>query len=317
MHSHSIYVWIGFIAFILFLLFIDLGLFQKEDKEMKWKESLFWAIFWVSLAMVFNVLVYYVYGKTVALEFLAGFLIEKALSVDNLFVFLVIFSFFAVPKKLQHRVIFWGVFGAMLMRGVFVGLGTLLLSKFHWVTYVFGGFLVITGFKTMFSKDEEKDLSQSLFIKVVKKIMPLSPNYHGNHFFIKQDGRWVATMLFLVLLTVEFTDVVFAIDSVPAVFAVSSDPFIVYSSNIFAILGLRALFFLLSGAMDQLKYLKLGLGLVLAYVGVKMMMVEFYKIPIGVSLAIIGGVFAISIAASLVHNHLEKKASNSKKKLAS
>ena len=293
-------IWFGFTAFIVLMLAIDLIVFHKKEHEIKLKEAISWAVVWITLALLFNLLVYHYFGHKLALEFLAGFLIEKALSVDNLFVFIIILSYFAVPAKLQHRVIFWGVLGALIMRAVFVLTGAILLEKFEWLIYVLGAFLVYTGAKTFFGDDDDKiQPDKNPVIKLVRKIIPITSDFRESAFFVREHGRLYATPLFLVLIVIELTDVVFAVDSVPAVFAVSRDPFIVYTSNIFAILGLRALFFVLSKAMKEMEYLKYGLGFILAFVGTKMLVSHYYKIPVLISLGIIISVLSLTVVASL------------------
>jgi tellurite resistance protein TerC len=300
MHSIGTPVlWAGFTVFVLAMLALDLFVFNRKAHVVKTREALIWSLVWISLALVFNFLIYQKFGKQHALEFLTGYLIEKALSVDNLFVFLVIFSYFAVPLKLQHRVLFWGILGALLMRAVFIFMGAVLIQKFHWIMYLFGGFLVYTGFKLLVQKGEEVHPEKNPVIKLFKKFIPVVEHYQTHHFIVKEGAKWFATPLLLVLVVVETTDVVFAVDSIPAIFAVTTDPFIVYTSNIFAILGLRALFFLLSGMMGKFHYLKYGLGLVLAFVGVKMVIVDFYKMPIGISLGVIASLLGLSILVSL------------------
>lgn len=293
-------IWVGFTVFILLMLAVDLIVFHKKEHEIKMKEAVSWAIVWITLALLFNLIVYYYFGSKLALEFSAGFLIEKALSVDNLFVFIIVLSYFAVPAHLQHRVIFWGVLGALIMRAIFVLTGAYLLEKFEWLVYVFGAFLVYTGAKTFFEDEKNKiQPDKNPVVKLVRKFMPVTSDFRGASFFVREKGKLHATPLFLVLIVIELTDVVFAVDSVPAVFAVSRDPFIVYTSNIFAILGLRALFFVLSKAMKEMEYLKYGLGFILVFVGTKMMISHYYKIPVLLSLGVIIGVLVITVVASL------------------
>ncbi len=293
-------LWIGFTVFVLSLLALDLGVFHREAHEVRMKEALTWSVVWISLALVFNFGVYFWFGPERGLEFLTGFLIEKALAVDNIFVFVVLFSYFAVPVALQHKVLFWGILGALLMRAAFIVIGGVLLQKFHWVMYVFGALLLFTGIKLFLQKDTEVHPERNPLFRLFMRFVPTVSTYHGGRFFVRQAGRWCATPLFVVLLAVEVTDLVFAVDSIPAIFAVTADPFIVYTSNIFAILGLRSLYFLLAGIIHQFHYLKIGLAFVLAFVGVKMMVVDLYKIPIGLSLIVIAMLIGGSIAASLV-----------------
>jgi tellurite resistance protein TerC len=234
-----------------------------------------------------------------SLAFFTGYLIEKSLSVDNIFVFVLIFTYFAVPAAYQHRVLFWGIIGALLMRGTLIAVGATLLKEFHWIIYVFGAFLIFTGIKMALHRNEEVHPENNPLIKLLRRIMPVSENYEGDKFFIRRAGTLMATPLFLVLLMVESTDLIFAVDSIPAIFAVTNDPFIVYTSNVFAILGLRSLYFLLANVMDKFQYLKIGLAFVLTFVGIKMVMVDLYKIPVGISLGVIASILAISVLASL------------------
>jgi tellurite resistance protein TerC len=293
--------WIGFNLFILAMLAFDLGIVNRKEKAISFKESILWVAFWSSLALAFNGLVYYWFGPEKAFEFLTGYVIEWSLSVDNLFVFIVIFNFFKVPKQYQHRVLFWGILGALILRGTFIVVGVALFNKFEWMIYIFGGILVFTGLKMLFSNDEEDPkLDKNIFVRACKKILPVTEEYHGKDFFVKSKGRWLATPLFIVLVVVDFTDLVFAVDSIPAVLSISSDPFIVYSSNVFAILGLRSLFFALSGMMDIFRYLKYGLAIILSFVGVKMLISNYVHIPVEWALFVVVMILATSIMISLV-----------------
>ena len=294
-------LWFGFTALIVALLVLDLAVFHRTPHAVRSWEALGWTVFWIALAMVFNVGVYVWFGKTHALEFLTGYLIEKALSVDNLFVFMVIFAYFSVPAATQHRLLFWGILGALIMRALFIFAGAALLHHFHWVIFVFGGFLVFTGVKIAFQSESEVHPERNPVIRVFQRLVPMTTEYHGAAFTVVRQGRRLATPLLLVLLVVETTDVVFAVDSIPAIFAVTRDPFIVYTSNIFAILGLRALYFFLSGALGHFHYLKYGLGLVLVFVGIMMLISEHYKIPIGVSLGVIALLLGGAVLASCLH----------------
>jgi tellurite resistance protein TerC len=282
------------------MLALDLGVFHRKAHEVHVKEALAWSVVWISLALAFNLLVYQWFGAQRALEFLTGYLIEKALSVDNIFVFLVIFSFFAVPAAYQHRVLFWGILGALVMRALFILAGAALLQLFHWVVYVFGGLLVITGGKLLLYQGHEIHPERNPVYRLFRRFVPAVSGYRGARFTVVENGRRYATPLLAVLVVVEATDVVFAVDSIPAIFAVTTDPFIVYTSNIFAILGLRALYFLLAGVIGSFHYLKLGLALVLCFVGVKMLITDLYKIPIAVSLAVVASLLAGSVVASLL-----------------
>jgi tellurite resistance protein TerC len=292
-------LWAGFTLFVAALLALDLGVFHRRAHEVRYREALAWSGVWVGLALTFNLLVYHWFGSERALEFLTGYLIEKALSVDNIFVFLMIFSYFSVPAEYQHRVLFWGILGALLMRAAFIVAGAALLERFHWVVYLFGAFLVFTGVRLLRGSAVEVDPGRNLVYRLFKRIVPTVHEYHGPAFTVVEGGRRFATPLLVVVVVVEATDVVFALDSIPAIFAVTTDPFIVYTSNIFAILGLRALYFLLAGALGQFRYLRVGLGLVLCFVGAKMAAADFYQVPILASLAVIAILLLGSIVASL------------------
>ncbi|HEX7150337.1 MAG TPA: TerC family protein [Thermoanaerobaculia bacterium] len=296
----SPHLWITFSLFVLGMLALDLGVFSRKPHEVHPKEALSWSLVWITLAMIFNAWIWYEFGSQKALEFLTGYLIEKALSVDNIFVFVVLFASFAVPKIYQHRVLFWGVIGAIVLRAIFIALGAALISRFHWIMYVFGAILIFTGIKLMAQKEENPHPERNPIFKAVRRLIPATGEYHGKAFFIREAGRRVATPLFIVLVAIEVTDLVFAVDSIPAIFAVTTDPFIVYTSNIFAILGLRALYFLLAGVIDKFHLLKMGLALVLLFVGTKMVIVDWYKIPIGVSLGVIATLLIGSVVASLI-----------------
>lgn len=307
--EESIWLWIGFNVFVLILLGLDLGVFHRKSHAVSMKEALTWSIIWITLSLLFNLVIYLFWDKMVpnssytnieaALAFLTGYLIEKSLSVDNIFVFILIFSYFAVPDRYQHRVLFWGILGALVMRGTLILIGAALLDAFHWIIYVFGAFLIYTGIRMARHQDEELKPDDNPIVKFFRRFVPVTENYEEDKFFIRRAGRLFATPLFLVLLVVESTDLVFAVDSIPAIFAVTRDPFIVYTSNVFAILGLRALYFLLANVMHQFQYLKLGLSVVLTFIGVKMTIIDLYHIPVGVSLAVVASVLTISILASL------------------
>ncbi|HEX2061670.1 MAG TPA: TerC family protein [Thermoanaerobaculia bacterium] len=293
-------LWIIFSVFVLGMLALDLGVFNRKAHEVHFKEALTWSFIWVALSMAFNWWIYHEFGSQKALEFLTGYLIEKALSVDNIFVFVVLFASFAVPKMYQHRVLFWGVIGAIVMRAIFIGLGAALVARFHWIMYVFGAILIFTGFKLMAEGDADPHPEKNPLYKFARRLMPATPEYHGKQFTIVKDGRRYATPLLLVLIAIEATDVVFAVDSIPAIFAITTDPFIVYTSNIFAILGLRAMYFLLAGVIDKFHFLKYGLACVLLFVGVKMVIADWYKVPIVASLIVIASLLGLSIAASII-----------------
>lgn len=294
-------LWIGFGLFVALMMVLDLAVFHRRAHEVKPREALTWSLVWIGLSLAFAVLLNYWMGRQQALEFLTGWVIEKALSVDNLFVFIVIFSYFSVPPKLQHRVLFWGIVGALAMRALFIFSGASLLQRFHWLLYVFGFFLVVTGLRLLLLRDSEVHPENNPVLKLVRRLVPSVPDYRGAHFFVQEGGRRFATPLLFVLVTIEVTDIVFAIDSIPAVFAVTQDPFIVFSSNIFAILGLRALYFVLAGVLGKFRYLKVGLSLVLMFVGMKMLVEHWYEIPIGLSLGVVGLLLGGSVVISLLH----------------
>lgn len=302
----DIYVWIAFIAFVLLLLALDLGVFHRKSHEVKIKEALIWSAVWICLALLFNYGIYYFVGKEKALEFLTGYLIEKSLSIDNLFVFIMLFSFFNVKPQYQHKVLFWGILGALIMRAIFIFAGVALLNKFHWIIYIFGGFLIYTGFKMLFHNDQKVEPDKNPLVKLFKKFFPVTDEMHDGKFFVKINAKTFATPLFVVLLLVEFTDLIFAVDSIPAILAVSNDTFIIFTSNVFAILGLRALYFALAGITKYFHYLKYGLSAILVFVGVKMVIVGFYKIPIVYSLFTIVGILAVSVLLSVIFTKKEE-----------
>ena len=294
-------LYVFFTAAIIALLLVDLGLFQRKERDIKIKEALGWSAVWITLALLFNVGLFFWHGKEASLQFLTGYLIELTLSVDNLFVFVLIFMYFKVPTQYQHKVLFWGIIGAQVMRGLLIGLGVALIWKFHWILYLFGIFLVFTGVKMGF-QDEAAEISpeRNILVRIFRKFMPITAGYHGSRFFVKLDGRRYATLLFVVVLVVETTDLLFALDSIPAIFAITTDPFIIYTSNIFAILGLRSLYFALAGLMNLFHYLKIGLAVVLTFVGTKMLLAEVFPIPIMLTLLVVGGVILLSVLASLI-----------------
>jgi tellurite resistance protein TerC len=292
-------LWIGFTIFVLLMLALDLGVFNKKSHIIGFKESLTWSLVWIGLATIFGAGIFWQFGSERGLEFAAGYVIEKSLSVDNLFVFVVIFSAFKIPAQYQHRVLFWGVLGALIMRAIFIGLGAALLQRFHWILYVFGAILIVSAIRLWREKHEDENPKEGFAYRMLRKVIPATDQIHGQHFFIKEGGKWLATPLFSVLVVVEISDVVFAVDSIPAIFAVTDDPFIVYTSNVFAILGLRSLYFLLAGALDRFYLLKPALAVVLAFVGVKLLITDFYKIPIAISLAVIASLLTGAILASL------------------
>lgn len=313
-----IWMWIGFNLFVLAMLALDLGVFHRHAHTVSVKEATIWSVVWISLALVFNAGIYFFWQQLIptsaysnsdaALSFFTGYLIEKSLSVDNIFVFVLIFSYFSVPPQYQHRILFWGIIGALLMRAALILVGATLIKEFHWIIWVFGAFLIFTGIKMAFHKNEELHPEQNPLIKLFRRLMPVTNTYEGSRFFVRQAGKLMATPLFLVLLMIESTDLIFAVDSIPAIFAVTQEPFIVYTSNVFAILGLRSLYFLLAGVMDKFYYLKLGLSVVLTFVGVKMLMPDLsalltgisYKIPTLVSLGVVAGILIVAVIASLL-----------------
>ncbi len=310
----NIWFWVGFIAFVLAMLAIDLGVFHREAHEVRPKEAAIWTAVWVALALAFATGLYLLYGHEVGLTFLTGYVIEESLSIDNIFVIVLIFEFFRVPKICQHRVLFYGILGALAMRGIFIGLGAVLLARFHWILYVFGAMLVFTGVRMAFKSDDEFDGNDNPIVRLVRRLLPLSRDYHGKRFFVIEAGRRVATPLLLVLILVEFTDLVFAVDSIPAIFGVTRDPFIVFTSNIFAILGLRSLYFLLAAVVDRFHLLKYGLAVILTFVGVKMLGEKYFKIDIALSLLVIVGVLAAAVAASMIWPKKEEPAATQETK---
>lgn len=298
--SHQVWLWTGFNLFVAFLLFVDLKLLHRKSHQVGVKEALWSSAFWISLAFFFCAGVYYFCGHDLAMQFLAGYLIEESLSVDNLFVFIVIFSYFKVPPEYQHRVLFWGILGALVMRAVFILAGVAMLHRFHWIMYVFGAFLIYTAWNLVFGKEKEIDPEKNVALKLVRRFVPITEGYERDKFFTVRDARLFATPLFVVLVVIEATDVVFAVDSIPAVLSISRDPFIVYTSNIFAVMGLRSLYFALAGLMSMFHYLNYGLGAILAFVGIKMLLSDFYHMPIAVALGFIVVVLFISVIASIV-----------------
>ena len=298
--SHQILLWVGFNIFVLILLALDLGVFHRGDRVIKLKESLFWSAIWIVVALLFNIAVYFWRGPEVALQFLTGYLIERSLSIDNLFIFLMIFSYFRVASQLQYKVLFWGILGALIMRAFFIATGVVLITMFHWVIYVFGAFLIFTAARMAFEKGKEMHPEKNPVLRIFRRFMPITEDYAGNKFFIRKEGKLYATPLLVVLLVIESTDVVFAIDSIPAILAVTTDPFIVYTSNVFAILGLRALYFALASILGMFHYLKIGLSIILAFVGLKMLLSNFYQLPVSVTLGVVALTLVVSILASLI-----------------
>jgi tellurite resistance protein TerC len=300
MIATNIWFWVGFVGFVLAMLSLDLGVFHRKPHEVRPREAGIWTGVWVVLALIFAAGLFFIYGHAAGLTFLTGYVIEESLSIDNIFVIVLIFEYFKVPKICQHRVLFYGILGALVMRGLFIGLGAVLIAKFHWILYVFGGMLVVTGVRMAFKSDEEFNGDENPVVRLVRRIMPMSRDFHGKHFFTMEGGRRLATPLLLVLILVEFTDLIFAVDSIPAIFGVTTDPFLVFTSNIFAILGLRSLYFLLAAVVDRFYLLKYGLALILTFVGVKMLGEKYFHIDILLSLGIILTVLAGAIVASIV-----------------
>lgn len=292
--------WGSFLAMIFVMLALDLGVFNRKEHRIGLREAVFWSVVWTVIALIFNAWIYYRFGSQLGLEFLTGYIIERALSFDNIFVFIVIFNYFAVQAEYQHRVLFWGILGALIFRGIFIAMGTALLARFDWLILVFGAFLAYTGVKILTQKETEVHPERNPVVRVFQKLVPLTNRYHGKSFFVREGGRLLATPLMLVLVVVEATDVVFAVDSIPAVFGVTRDPFIVFTSNIFAILGLRALYFLLAGLMHKFRYLSVGLGLVLVFIGIKMLIHDWVHIPTTLSLGAVLAILTISVVVSLM-----------------
>lgn len=292
--------WIFFNVFIVVMIAVDLFM-HRQKKPMGMRQALLMSAIWIGLALIFNWGIYYFYGRAAALDFFAGYLIEKSLSIDNLFVFILIFDYFRVPRSYHHKVLFWGILGAIVMRAFFIYFGIELVNHFHWVLYIFGAFLLYAAFKMAMPRSEVIDPEHNFVIRWLKKVIPVTSHFDSDKFFTKIDYKWWATPLFIVVITLEMTDLIFALDSIPAVMAITLDPFIVYTSNIFAILGLRALYFALANLMPLFHYLKYGLAAILAFVGCKMLLEPFIHIPIGVSLGFIVTALTISICASLLH----------------
>jgi tellurite resistance protein TerC len=300
--------WVAFNAFVITMLALDLGVFHRKAHVVGMKEALGWSAVWIAMALVFNVWVWFQLGPQKGTEFLTGYLIEKSLSVDNVFVFAVLFTFFGIPAQYQHRVLFWGIFGALVMRAVMIFAGAALIQNFTWVIYVFAALLIFTGIKMVTGKHEAIDPEKNIALKLLRRLMPVSKEFHGQKFFIRNNGVLTATPLFAVLICIEMTDLVFAIDSIPAIFAITQDTFIVYTSNVFAILGLRALYFALSGLLPYFHFLKYGLGVILVFVGIKMSLAHSaYKIDTMVSLVVVASILVISVIASVVHRRMTDK----------
>jgi len=293
-------LWIGFAVLILGMLFLDMIVLQKKKHEIGIRESLLWTLFWILVSLIFNFGVYLYMGFDSALEFLTGYLIEKSLSVDNIFVFIIIFSYFDVPLKYQHKILFWGILGAVIMRAVFIFAGVAVIERFHWVIYILGAFLVYIGIRMAYQKNKDIHPEKNPVLRAFNRFFTVDTRYKGGKFFIKKAGKIAATPLFVVLIVIETTDIIFAVDSIPAILSITLNPFIVLTSNVFAILGLRALYFAVSGIMRLFAYLNYGLSLILVFVGIKMLIADWYKIPVSIALAVVGGILCISIALSLM-----------------
>jgi tellurite resistance protein TerC len=294
------WLWAGFFVFVICMLLLDLKVFNRKAHEVKMKEALLLSLFWISLALIFNIGIWVFIDHQKALEFLTAYLIEESLSIDNLFVFIMIFAYFQVKPEHQHKVLFWGIIGAMVLRLFFIIAGVALINRFHWIIYVFGGFLVITGLRMAFDKGKEIKPEKNPVIKLARKMLKVTPNHHGSKFFVRINHQTYATPLFITLIMIEFTDVIFAVDSIPAVLAISKDPFIVYTSNIFAILGLRSLYFALASVVKYFRFLKYGLSAILLFIGVKMCISGFYKFPIAIALGVVAGILVISVLVSVM-----------------
>ena len=300
MFSGTIWLWVGFNIFVLAMLALDLGVFHRKAHALSLKEASIWSVVWITLAMVFNAGLYLFAGPEPALQFFTGYLIEKSLSVDNIFIFLLLFTYFKVPAAYQHRVLYWGILGALIMRGTLIAVGVALIESFHWIIYLFGAFLIFTGIRMGFHKEIEVHPENDLLLKFIRRFVPVTENYEHDRFFVRRTGQVMVTPLLLVLLVIDTTDLIFAVDSIPAVFAVTRDPFLVYTSNIFAILGLRSLYFVFADIIEKFYYLKLGLSVILTFVGVKMVLADVFSLPTALSLVVIAVVLTIAIVASIV-----------------
>lgn len=298
--DHSSVEWLIFNLFILSMLVLDLGVFHRKSQQISVKEALKWTGIWIGLAFLFNVFVFYYFGEASAYEFFTGYLIEKSLSIDNIFVFIMIFTYFNVSPAAQHKVLFWGILGALVLRAAFIVVGVELIHKFHWLIYVFGAFLIYSGIRFFKNDDIKVDPDKNLLVRLARKIFPVTPDFQGDNFFVRRDNKLWATPLFIVVILIEATDLVFAVDSIPAILAISNDSFIVYTSNVFAILGLRSLYFALAGIEKYFVYLKYGMAVVLLFVGIKMCIADFLKIPIEISLSFIVLTLFASVVASML-----------------
>jgi len=301
--SSQLALWIIFGTLVPIMLVLDLGVFHRKAHTINIKEALIWSAVWITLALLFNIGIYFLLGPDKALKFLASYLVEKSLSVDNLFVFLMIFSYFGVPSAYQHKVLFWGILGALIMRAIFIATGLVIVERLHWAIYLFGAFLVLTGIRMSYKKDREFRPEKNPVLRIFRRFMPITDSYEGDRFWVKVGGRLFATPLLLILLVIETTDVIFAVDSIPAVLAITLDPFIVYTSNVFAILGLRALYFALAGITQRLRYLRYGLSVILVFLGLKMLFSGIYRMPISIALGIVAAVLVISAVASIMNRN--------------
>jgi tellurite resistance protein TerC len=307
--NNELILWIVFGLVVAVILGLDLGVFNRKAHVIKMKEALVWSAALIAIALLFDLLIYFMLGTTRALNFLNAYLIEKSLSVDNLFIFLVIFTYFNVPETSRHRVLFWGIIGALIMRALFIVIGLTAIEKIHWIIYIFGAFLIYTGIRLSFGKEREIHPEKNVFVRLVRRMVPVTSDYRQNSFLTRENARVVITPLLLVLLVVETTDVLFAVDSIPAVLSITLDPLIVYTSNIFAILGLRALFFVLAGFTQRLSYLSYGLAAILIFLGLKMVSSDFFPIPVGISLGVVFGILIITVLASIIRSK-EKTSGN-------
>jgi len=301
--NHQVLMWVGFNIFVIAMLAVDLKVFNREAHEISIKEALICTAVWIMQALIFTLIIHFWLGSGPAIEFLTGYLIEKSLSMDNLFVFLMIFSYFAVVPRFQHSVLYWGILGALIMRAIFIAAGITLIARFHWVIYVFGAFLIYTGIKLAFNDEEEIEPEKNPVLRIFRRFVPITDQYEGATFFVRRAGRLMATPMFVVLLVIETTDVMFALDSIPAILAITRDPFIVYTSNVFAILGLRALYFALAGIMRMFYYVHYGLALILVFVGVKMLLSDLYHTPNVIALGMVGAILTLSVVASIIWPH--------------
>lgn len=303
----TLWLWIGFNALVIGLLVLDLGIFHRKSHAVSVKEAAIWSMVWIGLALLFNACIYLLRGPDDALQFLTGYLIEKSLSVDNIFIFVLIFTSLSVPAAYQHRILFWGVLGALVMRGLLILAGTALLETFDWIFYIFGAFLVITGVRMALQKEKEVQPEKNLALRLVRRLVPVTETYEKERFFVRQAGKLMVTPLFLTLVVIEVTDLVFAVDSIPAIFAVTRDPFLVYTSNVFAILGLRSLYFVFAGIVEKFYYLKIALAIILVSVGVKMLIAEWYHVPSWLSLVVIVVVLGAALLASFIRARREAR----------